>query len=389
MHPWTEQEQRYGSGVYAQRDIPLVRGQGTRVWDARGREYIDCVGGHGVAILGHNHPRVVEAVYHQMQRLTICPPAFPNDVRARCMERLASLVPGLARVFLCNSGTEAVEAAIKFARYSTGRPKIVAAKRAFHGRTLGALSATWNRKYREPFEPLVPEFVHGTFNRLESFAELVDDRTAAVLVEPVQGEGGVHPATAAFLQGLARLARERGALLIVDEVQTGMGRTGRLFAFQHYDVEPDIVALAKGIAGGFPMGAVLLGPRVRAGTPGLHGSTFGGNPPAAAACLATLDVLEQEGLVERARTLGTWFLERLRAIRHPLVREVRGLGLMVGVELRTKVAPFLQALAEEGVLALPAGLTVIRFLPPLTITQDELEQVAQALERVLRRLHPS
>lgn len=380
---WYQMEQRYGSGVYAQRDIPLVRGEAARVWDARGREYIDCVGGHGVAVLGHNHPAVVAAVHRQMQRLTICPPAYPNDVRAQCMARLGTLVPGLSRVFLANSGTEAVEAAIKFARYSTGRPKIVAAKRGFHGRTLGALSATWNRKYREPFEPLVPEFYHGTFNKLETFDALVDDRTAAVIVEVVQGEGGVYPATAEFLQGLQALVRERGALLIVDEVQTGMGRTGRMFAFQHYGIQPDIVALAKGIAGGFPMGAVLLGPRVKPGKPGIHGSTFGGNPPAAAACLATLEVLEKEDLPARAAALGAWFLERLRAVSSPLIREVRGLGLMVGVELRTKVAPYLQALAEHGVLALPAGLTVIRFLPPLVIPREDLETVAQALEAVL------
>ncbi len=380
---WYQMEQRYGSGVYAQRDIPLVRGEAARVWDARGREYIDCVGGHGVAVLGHNHPAVVAAVHRQMQRLTICPPAYPNDVRAQCMARLGTLVPGLNRVFLANSGTEAVEAAIKFARYSTGRPKIVAAKRGFHGRTLGALSATWNRKYREPFEPLVPEFYHGTFNKLETFDALVDDRTAAVIVEVVQGEGGVYPATAEFLQGLQALVRERGALLIVDEVQTGMGRTGRMFAFQHYGIQPDIVALAKGIAGGFPMGAVLLGPRVKPGKPGIHGSTFGGNPPAAAACLATLEVLEKEDLPARAAALGAWFLERLRAVSSPLIREVRGLGLMVGVELRTKVAPYLQALAEHGVLALPAGLTVIRFLPPLVIPREDLETVAQALEAVL------
>ncbi len=382
MNPY-DVERTYGSGVYALRPITLVRGQGARVWDDQGRSYIDCVGGHGVAVLGHGHPAVVRAVCQQWERLAICPPSFPNDIRSRCMARLGSLVPGLNRVFLANSGTEAVEAAIKFARYSTGRPKIVAAKRGFHGRTLGALSATWNRKYRDPFEPLVPEFVHGTFNKPETFEALVDDRTAAILVEVVQGEGGVHPATPAFLQRLQALARERGALLIVDEVQTGMGRTGRLFAFQHYDLEPDIVALAKGIAGGYPMGAVLLGPRVRPGTPGIHGSTFGGNPVAAAACLATLEVLEKEDLPQRAARLGAWFLERLRAIQSPLIREVRGLGLMVGVELRTKVAPYIQALAEHGVLALPAGLTVIRFLPPLVISQEELEHVARALEQVL------
>jgi len=299
------------------------------------------------------------------------------------MERLAALVPGLNRVFLANSGAEAVEGAIKFARYSTGRPKIVAAKRGFHGRTLGALSATWNPKYRKPFEPLVPEFVHGVFNKPETFDPLIDDRTAAVILEVVQGEGGVHPATADFLQAIQRMVRERGALLIIDEVQTGMGRTGRLFAFQHFGIEPDIVAVAKGLAGGFPMGAVLLGPRVRPGRPGIHGSTFGGNPPAAAACLATLDVLTRERLPERAAELGAWFLERLSRIRSPLIREVRGLGLMIGIELRTKAAPYLQALAERGVLALSAGMNVIRLLPPLTISQEDLETVARTLEDVL------
>lgn len=381
---WAYQiEQTYGSGVYAQRPITLVRGEGARVWDDQGRIYIDCIGGHGVAVLGHNHPEVVRAVWEQMQRLTICPPSLPNDTRARCMERLASLVPGLNRVFLANSGTEAVEGAIKFARYSTGRPKIVAAKRGFHGRTLGALSATWNPKYRRPFEPLVPEFAHGVFNKPETFDPLIDDRTAAVILEVVQGEGGVHPATAEFLHAIQEMVRERGALLIIDEVQTGMGRTGRLFAFQHFGIEPDIVAVAKGLAGGFPMGAVLLGPRVRLGQPGIHGSTFGGNPPAAAACLATLDVLKRERLPERAAELGTWFVERLRRIRSPLIREVRGLGLMVGIELHTKAAPYLQALAERGVLALSAGINVIRLLPPLTISQDDLETVARTLEDVL------
>ncbi len=375
-------EAQHDSGVYAKREIMLVRGQGTRVWDAQGREYLDCVGGHGVAVVGHNHPAVVAAVQEQAQRLMICPGSFYNDVRARLYQRLGTLVPGLQRVFLANSGTEAVEAALKFARYSTGRTEIVAAMRGFHGRTMGALSATWKKPYRQPFEPLVPGFRHAPFNKLAAWEAAVTDQTAALLVEVVQGEGGVHPADAEFLHGLQRLARERGALLIVDEIQSGMGRTGRWFAFQHYDLEPDLVTVAKGLGGGVPIGAVLIGPRVRPLKPGLHGSTFGGNPLASAAALAVLTVLEQERLPERAAAVGAYLQAGLRRVAGPTVREVRGLGLMIGIEMRQKVAPYLQALAEEGILALPAGLNVVRFLPPLTLTTAEADRIIAAWERV-------
>ncbi len=376
-------EARHAAGVYAKRDLMLVRGRGARVWDARGREYLDCVGGHGVAVVGHNHPAVVAALRAQAERLLICPGSFYNDTRARLLQRLGTLVPGLERVFLANSGTEAVEAAIKFARYSTGRTEIVAAMRGFHGRTLGALSATWKKAYRQPFEPLVPGFKHAAFNKLAAWEPLVGDDTAALLVEVVQGEGGVHPATAEFLHGLQRLARERGALLIVDEIQTGMGRTGRLFAFQHYDLEPDLVTVAKGLGGGVPIGAVLLGPRVRPLKPGLHGSTFGGNPLAAAAALAVLQVLEDEDLPARAAALGAYLREELARVSGDRVRAVRGLGLMLGIEVRRKAAPYLQALAQHGVLALPAGLNVVRFLPPLTLSQAEAERIVAAWAAVV------
>ncbi|NPA27356.1 MAG: aspartate aminotransferase family protein [Chloroflexi bacterium] len=377
-------EDEHDSGVYAKRDILLVQGRGTRVWDAEGREYLDCVGGHGVTVVGHSHPRVVAALHEQAQRLMTCPGSFYNDTRARLLARLGTLVPGLRRVFLANSGTEAVEAAIKFARYSTGRPNIVAAMRGFHGRTLGALSATWKKEYRAPFEPLVPGFMHAPFNNLARFEALVDDRTAAILVEVVQGEGGIHVATPEFLHGLQRLARERGALLIVDEIQSGMGRTGRWFAFQHFDLEPDMVTLAKGLGGGVPIGAVLIGERVKPLHPGLHGSTFGGNPIAAAAALAVLDILEDEGLIENAARVGAYLLEGLRAIPSPLIREVRGLGLMIGIELRRKGAPFLKRLAhEEGILALPAGMNVLRLLPALSLSQDEADRILAAMARVL------
>ncbi len=376
-------ENRYTSGLYAKRPVTIVRGQGAQVWDEQGRAYIDCVAGHGVANIGHSHPKVVEALRAQAERIITCPEMFYNDTRARLLERLGNLVPGMTRVFLCNSGTEAVEAAIKFARFSTGRAGIVAAMRGFHGRTLGALSATWNKKYRAPFQPLVPEFTHVPYNNPAALESAVTENTAAVLLEAVQGEGGIHPATPEFLQTAQNVCRERGALLIIDEIQSGMGRTGKMFAFQHSDVQPDLVTMAKGIAGGVPMGAVLIGERVAALKPGIHGTTFGGNPLAAAASLATLEVLAEERLPERAAEMGAYFLERLRAIESPLIREVRGVGLMLGVELKRKVAPVIQALMEHGVLALPAGMTVIRFLPPLVITREQVDAVVAALEAVL------
>lgn len=377
-----EIENQHNSGVYSKREIVLVRGQGALLYDNHGREYIDCVGGQGSANIGHAHPAIIQAVNEQVARLISCTEMFYNDRRAELTERLATL-SGMSRAFLCNSGAEAVEAALKFARLSTGRTEIVAAMRAFHGRTMGALSATWNKKYREGFEPLVPGFSHVPYNDPQKLAEAVTERTAAVILEPVQGEGGVYPASAEFLQRAQEICRERGALLIFDEIQTGLGRTGRLFAYQHYNLQPDLVCLAKSLAGGLPMGAVLIGARVGSLPVGAHGSTFGGNPVMCAAALATLDVLEEERLAEKAAALGAYALERLRQIRSPLIREVRGLGLMIGVEIKQKVAPYLNALAERGVLALPAGMTVIRLLPPLVITQEQIDRVISALEEVL------
>ncbi len=377
-------ELRYEVPVYSKRGITLVRGRGATVWDDHGREYIDCVAGHGVAIVGHCNDVVIRAVEEQARRLITCPESFSNDTRARLLERLAGLIPAsVGGIFLCNSGAEAVEAALKFAMIATGRKGFVAARGGFHGRTLGALSATWSPKYRHPFEPLVPGFRHVTFGSVDELEEAVDHGTAAVILEVVQGEGGVRLAAPEFFHHARRICDRFGALLVFDEVQTGFGRTGRLFAFEHYGVEPDILCLAKGMAGGLPMGATVVSPRVQGPKPGLHGSTFGGNPLACAAALATLDFIVNEGLPDRARRLGHGFLDGLGRIRAPIVREVRGLGLMVGIELKRKVSPYLKALAAKGVLALPAGPTVLRFLPPLVITQEELSRVVAVTEEVL------
>lgn len=375
-------ENQYTSGLYTKRPIAIVRGKGARLWDSEGREYIDCVGGQGAANLGHANSAVAHAISEQAATLISCPEMFYNDRRAELEEKLCT-ISGFPRVFLCNSGAEANEACLKFARIATGRAGIVAAMRGFHGRTMGALSATWEKKYREPFEPLVPGFTHIPYNNLEALDGAVTEQTAAVTLEVVQGEGGVHPGTREFLLGAQSICRQRGAMLIIDEVQTGFARTGRLFAFQHHDLQPDLVCLAKSIAGGIPMGAALIGERVGELPAQVHGSTFGGNPLACAASLAAIRYIETQHLADRAAELGSWFQAALRNIQSPLVREVRGLGLMVGIELKQKVTPYLQSLMAEGVLALPAGLTVLRFLPPLVISQDELAVVVQAVKKVL------
>jgi len=383
MNELFEIESSHSSGVYAKHPIAIVRGEGARVWDTEGKEYIDCVAGHGVANLGHAHPAVAEAIAHQARRLITLHEAYYNDQRAALLGKLARMVPELDRVFLCNSGTEAVEAALKFARLSTGRSGVVAAMRGFHGRTMGALSATWNKHYREPFLPLVPGFSHVPFNNVEALEKAVDGDTGAVILEVVQGEGGVHVAEPGYLEAARAITREHGALLIIDEVQTGLGRTGKLLALEHFDLIPDLVCLAKSLAGGLPVGAVLIGPGVHNLAPGLHGSTFGGNPLVCAAALAALGVLESEDLPGQAAQKGAYLLERLRELRSPLIREVRGLGLMVGVELKSRVAPYLGTMQERGVLAFAAGLTVIRLLPPLVITQAELDTVVEALRAAI------
>jgi acetylornithine/LysW-gamma-L-lysine aminotransferase len=377
-------ELQHSSGVYRKRDRVLVRGQGAHVWDERGRRYIDCAAGIAVASVGHTHPRLVEAIARQAQTLMTCHETFPNDQRARFLERLAAVTPAsINRFFLCNSGTEAVEAAIKFARLSTRRPGIVACARAFHGRTLGALSATHNPKYREPFQPLVPGFTHVRFNDVSQLRSAVCSDTAAVIVEIVQGEGGVHVATPEFLHAAREACDERNALVIVDEVQTGFGRTGRWFACEHARLEPDLLCLGKAIAGGVPMGAVGIGPRVGALTPGCHGSTFGGSPLACAAGRATLEIIAEERLVERSARLGDHLRRRLESIPSRLIRGVRSMGLMVGVELRMRAAAVVTALLDRGVLALTAGSTVLRLVPPLVIEESDLDQVVDALASVL------
>jgi acetylornithine/LysW-gamma-L-lysine aminotransferase len=380
-------EDQHSSGVYLKRDLNITRGEGAYLYDADGQRYIDCVGGQGAANLGHSHPAITQAIQAQAAELVICPELFHNPVRARYQAALCAAAE-MPRVYLCNSGAEAIEAALKFARITTGRTGIIATMRGFHGRTMGALSTTWEKKYREPFNPLIPDVSHVPYNKLDKLADKMSDQVAAVIVEPIQGEGGVNPADEGYLEGVQALCREHGALLILDEVQTGMGRTGDLFAHQHHpDLQPDLLCLAKSIGGGVPMGAVLIGERVGQIPPSTHGSTFGGNPLACAAGLAVLDTLQQSDLLPRAKQRG----DEIRAywrenLPESAYREVRGRGLMFGIELRGKVTPVLGALQARGVLALPAGLTVLRLLPPLVIDDDDLWMAARAVIDVLTEM---
>jgi acetylornithine/LysW-gamma-L-lysine aminotransferase len=389
---WAEVEERVLGGTTARRgDVVFVRGEGCWLIDSQGERYLDLSSAQGVAMLGHCHPRVTEAVARQAGTLMLCPNYLYNDVRARFAEALtAVLPPHLPHVFLTNSGAEAVDGALKFARLATKRPAFVATTKGFHGRTIGALSVTWEPKYREGFQPLL-EAAHIPFNNAAALDAAITDTTAAVIVEPVQGESGVNVGIPEFLHAAQRLCRERGALLILDEIQTGFGRTGRWFGFEHAGLEPDIICLAKGLGGGFPMGALAYTKAIRdTQYAGAHGSTFGGSPLACAAGLAALGAYRDESLIERSATLGARMLTGLRTALDgaTVVRDIRGVGLMIAIELRTKVAPVLKSLmVDHRVIALPAGPTVLRLLPPLVIGEAEVDRGIDAIQQAIRGLN--
>ncbi len=388
---YAEVEERILGGTTARRGtVVITRGEGSWVFDEHGRKYLDLGSAQGVAMLGHCHPRVVEAISRQAGTLTLCPNFLYNDTRAEFAQALVDVLPKhLPHVFLANSGAEAVDGALKFARLFTKRPAFVGTTKGFHGRTIGALSVTWEPKYREGFLPLL-EATHVQFNDAAALDQAITDQTAAVILEVVQGESGVNVGTPDFLQSAQRLCRERGALLIVDEIQTGFGRTGTWFAVEHAGIEPDIMCLAKGLGGGFPMGAFAYTKAIRdVLSQGAHGSTFGGSPLACAAGLAAIQVYKDEGLIKRSATLGANLRNTLRGALEGLavVRDIRGLGLMIAVELRTKVAPVLKSLMlNHGVIALPAGPTVLRLLPPLVISESEIDFGVQAIAKAIKEL---
>ncbi|MBS7658838.1 aspartate aminotransferase family protein [Candidatus Bathyarchaeota archaeon] len=375
------------ANVYAKRPVVLVKGKGDLVWDINGKQYIDCSGSYGAAVVGYCHPKIVEAIKKQVETLTSCHGFAYNETRSMLLEKLTKIFPkNLNKFFLSNSGAEAIECALKLARKFTGRMEIIAMKGGYHGKTLGALATTWNKKYRSIFEPLLTNVKHVSYGNIEEIEESITNETAAIIVEPIQGESGVKIPPRDFLKELKEICEKNNILLILDEIQTGFGRTGKIFCFQHYGIIPDIVCLAKGVAGGLPIGITAAKPEIMDSLQvGEHTSTYGGNPIVSAAACATIDVLLEENLPEKAWSSGNYFINKLKEIasNHKIIREVRGLGLMIGVEFRFEVYDLLLNLIKKGVLALDAGRTVLRFLPPLIIPKEHIDQVVKVLNEIV------
>lgn len=379
---------RYVIGNYRRFPVALVKGEGVYVWDAEGKKYLDFFPGWGCNLLGHCPPRVVEAVREQVARLIHVPNTWYTELQGVWAKLLSERSFG-GQAFFCNSGTEANEAAIKLVRLhsSKGRYKILTFEGGFHGRTMGSLSATAQPKYHEGLSPLLPGFVPCPFGDLDAVARRIDGETAAIMIEPIQGEGGVVVPPEGFLKGLRQLADQHGLLLVFDEVQTGCGRTGRWFAYQYFDVTPDIMTLAKSVCGGLPGGVMLAKPEVASSLrPGMHASTFGGNPIAAAAGVATIQMIEEEDLLARAQHISQVFLERLTALQQKcaIIRDVRIVGLMIGIELTLEGAPVVQACLNRGLLINCTHNTVIRLLPAMITTDEEVHAGCDILEDVLQ-----
>ncbi|HUK56537.1 MAG TPA: aspartate aminotransferase family protein [Nitrospiria bacterium] len=389
-----DEAHQYLMNTYTRQPLIIHKGRGTRVYDPNGKEYLDFVGGVAVNNLGHCHPNVTVAFQKQAQRLVHVSNLYYTEPQVK-LARLLVEHSFADKVFFCNSGTEGIEAAIKLVRkfshdkHGPDRYEIITMERSFHGRTLAAVTATAQPKYHLGFEPLVPGFRYVPYNDLKAVAQAVSDRTAAVLVEPVQGEGGVRIPDDDYLPGLRKLCDEKNILLILDEVQTGIGRTGRLFGYEHYGIEPDVMVLAKGLGSGLPIGALLSRDSVaQAFTPGSHAATFGGNPLVCAAAIATLEVLLEEGFVlDNCRRMGDYFVERLKELqhRHSCIASVRGLGLLVGMELTIDGKPIVQDCLNEGLLINCTMDRVLRFVPPLIILKEEIDLLINRLDGILRK----
>ncbi|KAG2472598.1 MAG: Acetylornithine aminotransferase [Nitrosopumilales archaeon] len=382
-------EDEFMGNLYQRFPVTVEKGFGSHVWDVDGKEYIDCMGGYGVAIVGHRNERVVNALKSQLEKIITVHSSLYNRTREEFLKTLIGVAPhGLTQVHLNNSGAEAVEAAIKFARKFTGKKGMVAMNGSYHGKSMGALSLTFNPKYRKMFQPLVEKTSFAKFGDIESLRETVDDDTGFVILEPIQGESGIHVAPDGFLQEVRKLCDDKGILLVFDEIQCGLGRTGRMWASEHWNTTPDIMCIAKGIAGGVPMGATLVKPEILAVIgKGEHSSTFGGNPLSCAAGTATLQALTQDGLIENAEKMGQRLREGLERLKekHKIIREIRGKGLMIGVELKFQVKDIILDGIKNGVLILYSGRNILRFLPPLVISEDDITRVLETLDILLTK----
>ncbi|MGD6933240.1 MAG: aspartate aminotransferase family protein [Candidatus Bathyarchaeia archaeon] len=380
-------ETRYLANVFSKKPIVFTRGKGAVMWDINGKEYVDCASSYGVAALGHCHPKVVAAVKAQVEQLITLHSCYYNDKRAEFIQKLVSITPkGLDKAFLSNSGAEAVECAIKLARKATGKTEIIGLMGAYHGKTMGALSLTWDKKYREPFMPLIPDIKHVPADNPDKLREAITEKTAAVIMEPIRGEGGIRVPAEGYLQQVREICNEKGVLLIFDEVQSSFGRTGKIFAGQNWGVTPDIMCLAKPFAGGLPIGITVASEAIMAAFKlGEHTTTFSGSPLVCAAGCAAIDALLEEDLAGKAAVNGKYFKEQLEAVaaKHKIVKEVRGLGLMLGIELRYDVYGVIMKTISKGVLVIDAGRTVIRILPPLVISKEQIDKAVKALDEAL------
>ena len=380
-------EDQYLGNLYQRFPVTIEKGLGSHVWDTDNNEYIDCMGGYGVALVGHRNERVVNAIKSQIEKVITVHSSFYNKTREEFLQTLIDIAPtGLSQVHLNNSGAESVEAGIKFARKFTGRKGMVAMKGSYHGKSMGALSLTFNPKYRESFQPLVEKVTFSPYGDIDALQTAVDKDTAFVILEPIQGESGIHVPPDGFLQDVRKICDENGSLLVFDEIQSGLGRTGSMWASEHWETTPDIMCLAKGIAGGVPMGVTLVKPDILSVMKkGEHSSTFGGNPLACAAGTATLQALTQDGLVENAKNMGEKFLHGLNDLKskHKIIRDVRGKGLMIGVELKFEVKDILMEGIKKGLLLLYSGRNILRLLPPLVISDEDVTKSLQVLDELL------
>ena len=380
-------EDQYLGNLYQRFPVTIEKGLGAHVWDTKNKEYIDCMGGYGVALVGHRNERVVNAIKSQVDKIITVHSSLYSKTREEFLETLFKAAPkGLTQAHLNNSGAEAIEAAMKFARKFTGKKGMVAMNGSYHGKSMGALSLTFNPKYRKSFQPLVDKVTFSPFGNIESLREKIDGDTAFVILEPIQGESGIHVAPDGFLQDVRKLCDDNGILLIFDEIQAGLGRTGRMWASEHWDTAPDILCIAKGIAGGVPMGVTMVRPDILdCISKGEHSSTFGGNPLSCAAGTATLQALTQDGLIDNADKMGKLFrdgLERLKE-KHTVIREIRGKGLMIGIELKFEVKDILMEGIEKNLLLLYSGRNILRLLPPLVISEEDVTRSLEILDELL------
>jgi len=380
----------YGSGIFNKKQILFIKGDKEFLYDDNGNKFLDCNTSHGVCILGHNHSSLVNRVQNQMAKIYSLANSFFTESRSKAYKNLKEFLPNnIQRIFFTNSGTEAIECAIKIARKFTKKTDFIAFTSAFHGRTMGALSATFSRIYRKPFEPLIPGFTHVKFGDIEAVKQNITEKTAAIIYEPIQGEGGIKLASEEFFNQLQAVCEEKNVLLIADEIQSGMGRTGKFLASEYYGLKPDIICLAKGLAGGLPVGACCAKKEIfEAMKSGEHGTTYGANPLILEAVNATLETIRKDGLIKRVEKLGQKAFELLNPMKDdPDVRDVRGKGLMIGVQMRKPARDYIKkALLDEKVIYLASGTAVIRIFPPFIIEEDNLIRAIETLNKIIHAL---